>query len=158
MMIIIARARRRRHHGSPPEIIPHASMFPGATMTELKLESHPADNEHRLLDFESAEVRPGAAGGTWVLTVRGDTPCINMEVSLAARVYVRCPEHWGIEVVGYLPGGLCFTAMGSYDQAIPLDGITGSRGIEVIGARKSETFAVPGGCSDAGGVETRPSS
>lgn len=127
-------------------------------MTELKLESRPADGEYRLLDFESAEVTPGTVGGTWVLTVRGDTPCINMEVALTARVYARCPEYWGIEVVGYLPGGLCFTAMGSFDQAIPLDGITGSRGIEVIGARRSQTFEVPGGCGNAGAVENSPSS
>lgn len=127
-------------------------------MTEPKLESRPADGEYRLLDFESAEVRPGTAGGTYVLTVRGETPCINMEVSLSARVYARCPEHWGIEVVGYLPGGLCFTSVGSYDQSLPLDGITGSRGIEVVGARKSQTFDVPGGCGDAGAGETTPSS
>lgn len=115
-------------------------------MPEFSIESL-SDTEHRrLLDFDSVEVRPGDAAGSYLLTVRGTTPCINMEVSLSPRVYKRCPEYWGIEVVGHLPGGLCFTAMGSYDETIPLTGITGSRGIEVIGRSMSETRDVPGGC------------
>lgn len=126
-------------------------------MPEFSLESRPATEGYRLLDFESAEVRPGTVNDTFILTVRGTMPCINMEASLSPRIYIRCPEYWGIEVVGYLPG-ICFTSIGNYDIAIPLTDITGSRGIEVIGASKSEQHDVPGGCSDSqdfSGPDTR---
>ena len=118
-------------------------------MPEFNLESNPAAESYRLLDFESAVVRPGFVSGTYFLMVRGTKPCINMEVSLSARIYIQCPEYWGIEVVGHLPGGICLTAIGNYDIAIQLTGITGSRGIEVIGATRSEQIEVPGGCSDS---------
>lgn len=119
-------------------------------MPEFQLESIAATKDHRLLDFDSVEVSPGSDGETHSLTVSGTTPCINMVVSLSPRVYVRCPEHWGIEVVGYLPEGLCFTSQGHYEETIVLTGITGSRGIEVIGATKTEIRDVSGGCDDSG--------
>jgi len=114
-------------------------------MPDFQLESIAATEHHRLLGFDSVEVSPGPDGG-YTLTVSGTMPCGNMEASLSPRAYVRCPEHWGIEVVGYLPEGLCFTSEGHYRETIALAGITGSRGIEVIGSSKSETREVPGGC------------
>lgn len=111
------------------------------------LKSHPSAESHRLLDFENIEVNGGVAG-SYFLTVSGTKPCRNMKVTLSPRIYVRCPEYWGIEVVGHLPGGICLDAIGRYEETIELTGITGSRGIEVIGASRSETRDVPGGCSD----------
>lgn len=124
-------------------------------MPNFHLDSHPAAESYRLLDFESVDVHPGFISGTYFLTVRGIKPCINMRVTLSPRIYIRCPEYWGIEVVGHLPGGICLEAIGHYDETIELTGITGSRGIEVIGATKTETRDVPGGCDGSSDFSAR---
>lgn len=115
-------------------------------MSEFRLESYPAAESYRLIDFDSVDVRPGFVNDTWILTVTGTTPCTNMEVMLSPRVYIRCPEDWGIEVVGHLPNGVCIRGTGKYSASIELTGITGSRGIEVIGATRTEQREVEGGC------------
>ena len=106
-----------------------------------------AAESFRRIDFDSAGVVGNFPGGE-ILIVRGEAPCLNMDVRLSPRVYITCPEYWGIEVVGSLPGGFCLPAMKPFAIAIRLAGITGSRGIEVIGARRSEPNDVPGGCRD----------
>jgi len=115
-------------------------------MADFDLASQPAPSSCRLIDFEKAEVHPGIIPETYFLTVRGTKPCINMEVRLVPLVYVKCPEEWGIEVVGCLPTGVCLPTVGPYDTTIPLAGITGSKGIEVIGANKRESCDVSSGC------------
>lgn len=106
----------------------------------------------RRINFDSAEVVPGFPGG-FILIVRGEAPCVNMEVRLSPLVYIECPDYWGIEVLGSLPGGICLTAMKPFALAIPLTGITGYRGIEVLGARRSEQIDVEGGCEQGRGFE-----
>ena len=101
----------------------------------------------RRIDFEDCEIVGNFPGGD-ILIVRGQAPCLNMEVRLSPRVYVTCPDYWGIEVVGSLPGGFCLTAMKPYAVAIRLDGLIGSRGIEVIGARTSREIELEGGCGN----------
>lgn len=81
------------------------------------------------------------------LVVEGTAPCLNMKISLLPRIYIDCPTHWGIEVVGCLPGGLCLPAIKKFKVTIKLRGIVGSKGIEVIGANKSKKMKVAGGCS-----------
>jgi hypothetical protein len=66
-----------------------------------------------------------------------------MEVQLEPLVFIRQPEFWGIEVVGRLPGGIGLPALAPYDVTIPLNGITGTKGIEVIGASRSKKIKVP---------------
>ena len=102
----------------------------------------------RLINFERAEVRPGFLPGSFILIVSGQAPCLNMTVALSPLIYVRCPEYWGIEVTGTLPAGFCLPALKPFVATIDLAGITGSRGIEVIGAGHSETFEVTGGCGE----------
>lgn len=51
-------------------------------------------------------------------------------------------EYWGIEVVGSLHG-IGLPATGPYTVFLPLDGIIGTKGIEVIGATKKLQIAVP---------------
>ncbi len=116
-------------------------------MTSFNLAGNPAAESCRLIDFEKVEVRPGIIPETWFLTVIGTKACSNMRVELIPLVYVKCPEYWGIEVVGCLPQGICLTAVAPYEVTIPLAGITGSEGIEVIGANKREELVVSGGCS-----------
>jgi hypothetical protein len=115
-------------------------------MPDFRLESHPAAESHRRLDFETVDIVPGVIPGTYFLTVAGTKPCSNMKVTLAPLIYIRCPEYWGIEVVGHLPGGICLNRVVPYVETIELTGITGSVGIEVIGATKREPYPVEGGC------------
>jgi hypothetical protein len=115
-------------------------------MNEFRLESYPAAESYRLLDFDSVDVSPGTVNETWILTVRGTAPCTNMEVALSPRIYIRCPEFWEIEVVGHLPNGVCIRGTEEYTESIELTGVTGSVGIEVIGATRTEQREVPGGC------------
>ncbi|TYB58857.1 hypothetical protein FXF51_35600 [Nonomuraea sp. PA05] len=102
----------------------------------------PAPSSVRLIDFEEARVVPGIVPKSFILIVSGTKPYINMTVSLSPLVYIKQPEYWGIEVIGSLPGiGLPATA--PYTVSLPLDGILGTKGIEVIGAGNRKTFDVP---------------
>ena len=102
----------------------------------------PLAETSRRIDFERVDIRPGFVSGTYILIVSGTKSWINMQVDLVALVYVRQPEYWGIEVVGRLTGfGLPTEA--PYTVALPLDGITGTEGIEVLGATRSEKRKVP---------------
>lgn len=103
----------------------------------------PRTDSCRLIDFENSDVRPGIVGGTYFLTVTGRKPCMNMRVELIPRVYVAQPEYWGVELVGCLPGGICLTAEAPYTVSIPLHGITGKKGIEVVGATRRKRHDVP---------------
>lgn len=111
-------------------------------LTELK-----AASGAKLIAFEEAEVVPGFVNDTYFLVVRGEAPCLNMEVRLVPLIYIDCPDFWQIEVTGTLPGGFCLTAMKPYVVSLPLAGITGREGIELVGANGSKRFSVLGGCS-----------
>lgn len=124
--------------------------LPDDNVTDRNFASAPVSGSIRLIDFESAEVVAGFFPDTYFLVVSGTKPYLNMTVELSPLVYVRQPEYWGIEVVGSLPGiGLPATA--PYHVSIPLAGITGTKGVEAIGATRSEQLAVPpdGGQPDA---------
>lgn len=104
-------------------------------------QQRPQCQSARLIDFDTAEIHPGIIPRTFFLVVRGEKPYMNMQVSLDPLVYIVQPEYWGIEVVGRLPGfGL--PALAPYTVARPLDGIAGSKGIEVIGANRTEKIEV----------------
>ena len=115
-------------------------------MSAEEFQKAPAPESCRLISFDDARIERGGFPGNPTLIVRGEAPCLNMSVFLSPRVYVRCPEWWGVEVVGCLPGGICLTALKPYEVSIPLGGITGSRGIEVIGAQGSRQIESTGGC------------
>jgi hypothetical protein len=108
-----------------------------------RFESLPQPSSCRLIDFETSTVRPGIVPGTFFLTVTGQKPCLNMRVELIPLVYIAQPDYWSIEVVGCLPGGICLTAMAPYTVSIPLHGITGKKGIEVVGATRRQRHDVP---------------
>lgn len=109
------------------------------TATFLKT---PIPTSVRLINFTRAEVRPGFLPKTWILIVSGTKPYLNMTVRLSPLIYIRRPDYWGIEVIGSLPGiGLPATA--PYTVSLPLDGILGTKGIEVIGASRRKKIPVP---------------
>ncbi|MBP0448368.1 MULTISPECIES: hypothetical protein [unclassified Kitasatospora] len=102
----------------------------------------PAPESVRIIDFDEAKAVPGIVPGTFILVVNGVMPYLNMTVRLSPLVYIQRPDYWGIEVVGSLHGvGLPATA--PYTVSLPLDGILGTRGIEVIGANRTERIDLP---------------
>ena len=111
--------------------------------TLAKLRQAPAPQSRRLIDFESAEVRPGFVNNTFFLVVRGSVPCANMRVELAPLVYIRRPDYWEIEVVASFSGPICLPQIRQYTETLPLDGIVGTAGIEVVGATRRERIRVP---------------
>lgn len=113
-------------------------------MTTRDVHAMQAAESVKRIAFESAEVVSGFPGH--FLIVRGEAPCVNMVVWLSPLIYIDCPDYWGIEVVGSLPGGVCLTATKPFALTIPLTGITGYKGVEVLGSNRSETFDVSGGC------------
>jgi hypothetical protein len=107
-------------------------------------EELPRAESSRLINFDEAEiVTLESFPPQYVLVVRGTKPYLNMEVDLVPLVYVRQPEYWGIEVVGRLRSGIGLTALAPYTVSIPLAGSTGTKGVEVVGASRSEKIEVP---------------
>lgn len=97
----------------------------------------------RLIDFADVDVRSGFVPNTYILIVSGTKPYVNMRVNLVPRVYIMQPEYWAIEVIGCLPG-IGLPAEAPYTESLPLDGIRGTEGIEVIGATCSRKVRVGG--------------
>ena len=107
-------------------------------------EALPKSSSCRLVDFDQAQIMTlRSFPPQYVLHVSGTKPYLNMQVDLVPLVYIQQPEYWGIEVVGCLPGGIGLPATAPYTAWINLSGITGTEGIEVIGATRSERLEVP---------------
>jgi hypothetical protein len=102
----------------------------------------PTATSVRLINFTSAEVRPGFLPKTWILIVSGRKPYANMTVRLSPLIYVKRPEFWGIEVVGSLPG-IGIPVMAPYTVTMQLDQTLGTKGVEVIGASRRKKIRVP---------------
>jgi hypothetical protein len=108
----------------------------------------------RIIDFEIAELRKLPFQDSLYLWVRGSLPGTGFEARLAPRIYHDRPDYWGIEVavihtpmvaypvpandVGDTQGGLVF------ERSVPLTGITGVRGITVIGANQVKRIEITG--------------
>lgn len=96
----------------------------------------------QLISFDKAVVRPGFVPKTYFLIVTGKKPYANMQVHLDPLIYVAKPEYWGIRVVGTMLG-VGIPVMTPYFVTIPLSGIIGKKGIEVIGSNKKLKIKVP---------------
>ncbi len=109
-----------------------------AEITEL-----PAPRSCRVVEFEKAEiVTRHSFPPQYILVVSGTKP-VSMKIDLIPLIYVQQPDYWGIEVVGCLPGGIVLPAFGPYTISLSLAGVTGTEGVEVIGANRTERLAVP---------------
>lgn len=103
----------------------------------------------QVIDFEHAELRRVPFQDSLYLWVRakiGD----GFEMRLAPRVYYERPDFWGIEVVAFTPTGMRdfsdSTAMaGLTERSVPLAGITGVRGVNVIGASQTLQIEIDNG-------------
>ena len=75
--------------------------------------------------------------GNPLLLVSGIKPWADLTVTLEPMTYQETPDFWVIEVVGRLTAsGL--PALVDFCVALPLHSLYGHRGIEVVGATKSE--------------------
>jgi hypothetical protein len=116
-----------------------------ADSNQVQGQGLPAAQSCRLIDFERADavslmIYPPPPAQ---LVVAGRKPFANMSVSLnPLRYEQQTPEYWGIEVVGCMPP-IGQPAIVPYAVELSLAGITGTRGIEVIGAGHTERIELP---------------
>lgn len=104
----------------------------------------------RIIDFETAELRRLPFQDGVYLWVRGRMPAAGFAPRLAPRFYSDGrPEYWGIEVAAFA----CVDADNdagdagdahNFEQSVPLTGITGTRGITVIGANQVQRIDIDG--------------
>jgi hypothetical protein len=119
-------------------------------LEEAHLADHralPPPTSFRLIAYDKAEVLTlESEPPQYVLQVSGVKFSPSMTVKLMPLIYVRQPEYWEIEVVGGLSGA-AIPVKTPYTVSLPLGGTLGSRGIQVIGANRSDTFDLPPGQS-----------
>lgn len=101
-------------------------------------ESLPCAQACRRIDFDFVEVREAARpGGGRLLLVSGVKSWADLRVTLEPLAWRDVPDFRVIEVVGRLTGsGL--PALVDFCVALPLETVLGSKGIEIVGATKSE--------------------
>lgn len=104
----------------------------GTTMTD--------QHASRRLAFDSHEIQHKASG-RW-LVVKGEAPCLNMQVALEPFYYIERPDYWQIELVGSVPGGVCLEAVQPFEVAVQLDNMLGHNGVELIGRDRSERIDI----------------
>ena len=96
------------------------------------------------LDFRKAAVAPGATPGSLTLTVSGDKPSDaegGAPVKLQPVTYTVQPEYWKIEEL-WDPTDSIFPVISSFSASLSLDGIRGSKGIEVVGQTKRQKISI----------------
>jgi len=101
----------------------------------------------RLVDFERADViSPMIYPPQPRLVVQGVLPTPGTTVTLQPLMYVSQPRYWGIQVVGTAGGVERPAAPGTqplpYSAELDLAGVTGTEGVEVIGACGTERLVV----------------
>jgi hypothetical protein len=103
----------------------------------------------RIIDFEVAELRKLPFQDSLYLWVQGHLPSADFEAKLAPRFYHDRPDYWGIEVaVVSVPRSdndlsAANTSL-SFERSVPLTGITGTKGITVIGANQIKQIDISG--------------
>jgi hypothetical protein len=108
------------------------------------LQDLPQPVSTRLIDFEHSEILTlESFPPQYVLVVSGRKPYWNMKVTLSPLTYIQQPEYWGIEVVGSVGGRVLPSPGAPYTVSLPLAGLRGTCGIEVIGASRSERHDIP---------------
>ena len=109
------------------------------------LEDLPLSSTCRLINFDTAHVFPGIVNGTWFLHARGEKPWLNMTVMLVPAVYISTPDYWKFEVVGCFPtiGLPCTTSYNITSGEISNGNGIGHKGIEVVGANKTQIINIP---------------
>ena len=88
------------------------------------------------------DIRPGFIPNTYILIVNGTKPWSTMTVTLQALIYIQQPDYWGIEVIA-CQNGIGLPMQAPYTATLDISQTRGKKGIEVIGATRSERRDVP---------------
>lgn len=107
-------------------------------MSSTPPRSHSSASNAQLVDFDEAVIKSGLVGGTRFLRVRGTLSRDGLKAKLAPRIYPRKPDYWVIEVVA-TPSRNAETR--SFELSIPIDSVTGTKGIIVRGETCEETIS-----------------
>jgi hypothetical protein len=105
----------------------------------------------RIINFEKAELRRLPFQDSLYLWVRGTLPAKGLDARLSPRIYHGRPDYWGIEVAVF-SGKTPDNDTGDFDdrgddtlifeRSVPLTGITGTRGVTVIGANQEQRIDI----------------
>ena len=100
----------------------------------------------RIIDFETAEIRTVPFQDSLYLWVSGTHPGPDLDVRLAPRYYNDRPDYWAVEVAAIRPTtpaiGADVDRKATFECAIPLVGVTGLRGITVVGANRVQRIDI----------------
>ena len=120
------------------------SAIPGGSMSALP--------SARIINFDKAELRRLPFQDSLYLWVRGRLPAKGLDARLSPRIYHGRPDYWGIEVAvlaSQKPDndvGEDFEAEAGdeliFERSVPLTGITGIRGVTVIGANQEQRIDI----------------
>ena len=102
----------------------------------------PQSEACRRIDFDKVDIRPGFIPNTYILIVNGTKPWSTMTVTLQALIYIQQPDYWGIEVIA-CQNGIGLPVQAPYTATLDISQTRGKKGIEVIGATRSERRDVP---------------
>jgi hypothetical protein len=100
-----------------------------------------------VIDFEKAELKHMPFQDGVYLVVKGRCPGKGFDVRLAPLVYNETrPDYWGIEVAMFTAGSNAEAADDNamFERSVPLAGITGTRGVTVIGANQELRIDIDG--------------
>jgi hypothetical protein len=101
----------------------------------------------QIIEFERAELRRVPFQDSLYLWVSGKLPGPGFEVKLAPRYYYGRPDYWDIEVAAItIPAPANditdYDPTLEFERSVPLAGITGIRGITVIGANQTKKIEI----------------
>lgn len=104
----------------------------------------------KIIDFDRAELRRVPYQDSLYLWVSARTPGTSFELRLAPRIYHDRPDYWGIEVIA-IGASHADNDSGAgagdavIERSVPLSGITGIKGISVIGASQTKLIEIDNG-------------
>ena len=108
----------------------------------------------QIIDFEKAELRRMPFQDSLYLWVKGRLPAQGFDARLAPRIYKNGrPDYWAIEVAAFSSlvaandSGDAHSLSGDslmFERSVPLTGITGLKGVTVIGANHTQRIEIDG--------------
>jgi hypothetical protein len=95
------------------------------------------------VNFEKAEIRPGEKAGYFTLEVTGLAPGFSphdCQIKLEPEVHASQPEYWKIKVLWNCSDAVIESPC-PFKASLMLDGIPGTKGVEVVGETRSIKIA-----------------